>query len=91
MNSLPVGQSVDEALRLVQTFEFTECLFWSSLGEVLMWCGSLPVVPPTCCDLASLGPMGPHRPDPLSRSITCFRPLPTAKPVPVAWPRVRTH
>lgn len=46
MNNLPVGQSVDEALCLVQAFEFMECLFSLSLGEVLMWCGSLPVVRP---------------------------------------------
>ena len=27
MNDLPVGRSVDEALRLVQAFQFTVCFF----------------------------------------------------------------
>ena len=28
MNDLPVGRSVDEALRLVQAFQFTVCFFF---------------------------------------------------------------
>ena len=41
MNDLPVGRSVDEALRLVQAFQFTVSLsffFFSLVDGVLMWC-----------------------------------------------------
>ena len=33
MNDLPVGRSVDEALRLVQAFQFTVCFFF----VVVVW------------------------------------------------------
>ena len=40
MNDLPVGRSVDEALRLVQAFQFTVCFFLSSLcGGRRVYCG----------------------------------------------------
>ena len=38
MNDLPVGRSVDEALRLVQAFQFTVC-FFLLFGGWRVYCG----------------------------------------------------
>jgi alkyl hydroperoxide reductase subunit AhpC len=40
MNDLPVGRSVEEALRLVQAFQFTVSTFsfFVVMDGVLMWC-----------------------------------------------------
>ena len=39
MNDLPVGRSVDEALRLVQAFQFTVCFFFLWMALLIVDCG----------------------------------------------------